>query len=359
MRPSARATALLALLALTACSGGQEEQPREIVRPVLSTVIEPRTRQVQGFAGTIEPQVSAALAFRILGRIVSRPVQVGDEVKKDQTLASLDPVSLELAVQGARADLSSAQAQMANAAAAEERQRTLLASGNTPQSAYDSARQARDSAKANLERAEANLAKSEEELGYARLFSDFDGIVTATGAEVGQTVSPGQMVVTVARADIREAWFDVPEDVATELKIGSPFEVVLQSQPSIRAQGKVREIAPQADPTTRTRRVKLTLANPPSAFRLGATMTARRVTDVPPSIVLPLTALLERDGRTEVWVVDPKSSTVSLHEVKVASRGADSFVVESGLEAGARVVTAGVHSLTEGQKVAVPQGGTQ
>jgi len=358
MRAPAAAAVLLALMALAACSG-EEEPPQEIVRPVLSTVIEPKTRQVQGFAGTIEPQVSAQLSFRILGRIVSRPVQVGDTVEKNQTLASLDPVSLELSVQGARADLASAQAQMANAAAAEERQRTLLASGNTPQATYDSARQARDSAAANLERAEASLAKAEEELGYARLFSDFDGIVTATGAEVGQTVSPGQMVVTVARADIREAWFDAPEDVAGELEIGTPFEVVLQSQPSIRAQGKVREIAPQADPTTRTRRVKLTLADPPSAFRMGATMTARRVTDVPASIVLPLTALLEQDGKTQVWVVDPANSTVSPREVKVGSRSAGSFVVASGLDAGARVVTAGVHSLAEGQKVAVPQGGAQ
>ncbi|MDH6231092.1 RND family efflux transporter MFP subunit [Mesorhizobium soli] len=358
MNRPARTIPLLALLALAACSGEPEQAP-EIIRPVLSTVIQPRTKQVQGFAGTIQPQVSADLAFRILGRVVSRPVNVGDLVKKGQTVAALDPVALELSLQAARADLSSAEAQFANASGSEERQRALLASGNTPQAAYDAAKQGRDSARANLERSRAALVKAEEELGYARLFSDFDGIVTATGAEVGQTVSPGQMVVTVARSDIREAVFDVPEDVAASLNVGAPFEVVLQSQPSIRAQGKIREIAPQAESATRTRRVRLTLTNPPPAFRLGATMTARRVADVPPSIVLPLTALLERDGQTSVWVVDPRASTVSLHEVKVGARSDGTFTVAGGLEPGTRVVTAGVNSLTDGQKVKIPEGGSQ
>jgi membrane fusion protein, multidrug efflux system len=358
MNRPARTIALLTLLALGSCSGEPEQAP-EIIRPVLSTLIQPRTKQVQGFAGTIQPRVSADLAFRILGRIVSRPVNVGDLVKKGQTVAALDPVALELSLQAARADLSSAEAQFANASGSEERQRALLASGNTPQAVYDSAKQARDSARANLERSRAALVKAEEELGYARLFSDFDGIVTATGAEVGQTVSPGQMVVTVARSDIREAVFDVPEDVAASLKVGAPFEVVLQSQPTIRAEGKIREIAPQAESATRTRRVRLTLTNPPPAFRLGATMTARRVTDVPPSIVLPLTALLERDGKTSVWVVDPQASTVSLHEVKVGARNDGTFTVAAGLEPGTRVVTAGVNSLVEGQKVKIPEGGSQ
>ncbi|TGV64197.1 efflux transporter periplasmic adaptor subunit, partial [Mesorhizobium sp. M00.F.Ca.ET.158.01.1.1] len=99
----------------------------------------------------------------------------------------------------------------ANAAASEERQRQLLTSANTPQSVFDAAQQARKAAEASVERAKASLAKSQEQLGYARLFSDFDGVVTAVGAEVGQTVSPGQTIVTVARSDLREAVVDIPD----------------------------------------------------------------------------------------------------------------------------------------------------
>lgn len=347
---------LLALLALAGCSRS-EEKPPEIVRPVLSVVIEPKTVETFGFAGSVEPQYSADLAFRLLGRVVSRDVKVGDLVTKGTTIAALDPTALELAVQASKADLSNAQAQFANAAASEERQRALLASANTSQSVFDAAQQARQAAAAGVERANAALAKSQEQLGYARLFSDFDGVVTAVGAEVGQTVSPGQTIVTVARTDPREAVVDIPDQLTGDLTVGTPFEIILQSLPTIKTDAKLREVAPQSEGATRTRRVRLTLINPPSAFRLGSTITATRMTKVAPTIELPMSALLEKDGSQKVWIVDPQSSSVSAHEIKVAAKSGGSFTVAEGLEAGMRVVTAGVHSLSEGQKVKVPEGG--
>ncbi|TIU51593.1 MAG: efflux RND transporter periplasmic adaptor subunit [Mesorhizobium sp.] len=347
---------LLGLAALSACSKS-DEKPPQIVRPVLSVVVEPRTTQTFGFAGSVEPQVSADLAFRLLGRVVSRDVKVGDTVSKGTTIAALDPTALELAVQAAKAELSNAEAQFANAAASEERQRQLLASANTPQSVFDAAQQARKAAEASVERAKASLAKSQEQLGYARLFSDFDGVVTAVGAEVGQTVSPGQTIVTVARSDLREAVVDIPDRLTGDLSAGTPFQVILQSLPTIQTEAKLREIAPQSEGSTRTRRVKLTLTDPPQAFRLGSTVTATRMTKVVPTIELPISALLEKDGSEKVWIVDPKTSSVSAHDIKVASKNGGTFTVAEGLDAGMRVVTAGVHSLVDGQKVKVPEGG--
>ncbi|TIP35791.1 MAG: efflux RND transporter periplasmic adaptor subunit, partial [Mesorhizobium sp.] len=195
MNRSPRIASLLVLAALAACSRS-EEKPPEVIRPVLSMVVEPKTIETFGFAGSVEPQYSADLAFRLLGRVVSRDVRVGDLVTKGTTIAALDPTALDLAVQASKADLSNAQAQFINAAASEDRQRQLLASANTSQATFDAAKQARQAAEAGVERANAALAKSQEQLGYARLFSDFDGVVTAVGAEVGQTVSPGQMIVT-------------------------------------------------------------------------------------------------------------------------------------------------------------------
>lgn len=348
--------ALLLLAPLAGCSRS-EDKPPEIIRPVLSVVIEPRTIQTFGFAGSIEPQVSADLSFRLLGRVVARDVKVGDIVTKGTTIAALDPTALELAVQAAKAELSNAEAQFANAAASEERQRQLLAAANTTQAVFDAAQQARKAAEAGVERAKASLAKSQEQLGYARLFSDFDGVVTAVGAEVGQTVSPGQTVVTVARSDLREAVVDIPDRLTGDLAAGTPFQVILQSLPTIQTEAKLREMAPQAEGSTRTRRVRLTLTDPPIAFRLGSTVTATRMTKVTPTIELPLSALLEKDGAAKVWIVDPKTSSVSAHEVKVAAKSAATFTVTEGLEAGMRVVTAGVHSLTEGQQVKIQEGG--
>jgi membrane fusion protein, multidrug efflux system len=349
-------SALSAIAALAGCSKS-EEKPPEIIRPVLSMVIEPQTTRTFGFAGSIEPQVSADLAFRLLGRVVSRDVKVGDIVSKGTTIATLDPTALELAVQAARAELSNAEAQFTNAAASEDRQRQLLAAANTSQAVFDAAQQARQAAEAGVERAKAALAKSQEQLGYARLFSDFDGVVTATGAEVGQTVSAGQTIVTVARSDLREAVVDIPDQLTGDLSVGTPFEVILQSLPSIQTQATLREIAPQADASTRSRRVKLTLNDPPQAFRLGSTVTATRVAKVAPTIELPLSALLQKNGGDKVWIVDEQTSSVSTREIKIASKNGASFIVTEGLEAGMRVVTAGVHSLVEGQKVKIPGGG--
>ncbi|PBC08234.1 efflux RND transporter periplasmic adaptor subunit [Mesorhizobium sp. WSM3859] len=351
-----RIAPLLILATLAACSRSEEKLP-EVIRPVLSVVIEPKTVETFGFAGSVEPQYSADLAFRLLGRVVSRDVKVGDLVTKGTTIAALDPTALELAVQASKADLSNAQAQFVNAAASEDRQRQLLASANTSQATFDAAKQARQAAEAGVERANAALAKSQEQLGYARLFSDFDGVVTAVGAEVGQTVSPGQTVVTVARTDPREAVVDIPDQLTGDLTVGMPFEIVLQSLPTIKTQAKLREIAPQSEGATRTRRVKLTLVDPPTAFRLGSTITATRMTKVAPTIELPMSALLEKNGSEKVWIVDPQSSSVSAREIKVASKNGGSFTVAKGLEAGMRVVTAGAHSLAEGQKVKVPEGG--
>ncbi|TIV98566.1 MAG: efflux transporter periplasmic adaptor subunit, partial [Mesorhizobium sp.] len=87
------------------------------------------------------------------------------------------------------------------------------------------------------------------------------------------------------------------------------------------------------------------------------TITATRMTKVEPTIELPISALLEKDGAEKVWIVDPQTASVSAREVKIASKNGGSFTVASGLEAGMRVVTAGVHSLSEGQKVKVLEGG--
>jgi RND family efflux transporter MFP subunit len=172
------------------------------------------------------------------------------------------------------------------------------------------------------------------------------------GAEVGQVVSPGQTVVTVARPEIREAVVDIGADFPVPLRIGLPFTVSLQLDPAIHVEGEVREIAPQADPVTRTRRVRITLNNPPETFRLGATVTATANGGQDSILRVPASAILAKDGESFVWIVDPSARTVSLHKVAIAP-GEESTRVTGSLGAGARVVTAGIHSLKEGQQVRI------
>jgi membrane fusion protein, multidrug efflux system len=344
-----------AVLLLAGCNEKNAAAPPP-VRPVLSVVATPTLGRTVSFAGTIEPRYSAVLGFRILGRIVARNANVGDVVSKGALLAALDPVSLELAVRSALAAVANAQAQLVNASATEARQRTLFEQNNTAQAQLDSARMGMETAEAAVTQAQASLNKAQEQLGYAQLHADFDGVVTAVDAEVGQVVSPGQKVVTLARPDVREAVVDVPDDLASRLGEDARFEIAPEGNPSVKATGRIREVAPQADAATRTRRLRLTLDNAPETFRLGAIVRATLESGAIPHIELPASAILDADGKTSVWIVDPAASTVSLHPITIAAPSGGSVEVTGGLAQGSRVVTAGVHSLTPGQSVRILDG---
>lgn len=343
---------LAAASLLTGCQ--QETNAPEPVRPVLSMVAKPNSGDSTVAVGVVEPRYKTNLGFRVLGRLTSRPVYVGDIVKEGQIIGTIDPTALDLAVRAAKAQLAKAEAQLATAKATEERQRTLITSDATTRQTLDNAEQARAGAEASVAQEQANLTKAIEQLGYAQIKADFGGVVTAVGAEVGQVVSPGQTVVTVARPDIREAVVDIGEDLPVPLEVGLPFSVSLQLLPTVPVEGRIREIGPQADAVTRLRRVRIALDNPPESFRLGATVTAKLGKDQSKDLRLPASAVLARDGAEFVWVVDQSAGTISLQKIDGVAEQAG-IRVTGGLAAGTRVVTAGIHSLKPGQHVRFEQ----
>jgi len=326
---------LVLALALAGCQ--QETKAPEPVRPVLSMVLEPSSSNGTVAVGVVEPRYRTNLAFRVLGRLTARSVYVGDLVSEGQTVGVIDSTALELAVRSAKAELAKAEAQLA-----------------TTKQTLDNAEQARAGVEASVAHAQANLTKAIEQRGYAQLKADFAGVVIAVGAEVGQVVSPGQNVVTVARPDIREAVVDIGEDFPVPLEIGLPFTVGLQLIPAVQVDGKIREISPQADPLTRLRRIRIALNNAPDNFRLGATVTAKLGKEQNLILRLPASAVLAKDGANFVWVVDEPAGTVSQHKVDLAMDQAGARVT-GGLVPGARIVTAGIHSLKQGQQVRIKQ----
>ena len=231
----------------------------------------------------------------------------------------------------------------------------MLESRSGSEAAYEEAELGRRSASAAVAKAQANLDKSEEQLGYAQLRAEFDGVVTATSAEVGQVVAAGQSIATVARPDQRDAIIDIPVASFDGLKVGSPFEVALQLDPTIRASGVVREIAPEAEATTRTRRTKITLIDPPAVFRLGSVVTATATVVADPMILLPSSSVLIKDGKPNVWVVDVAARKVFIRAIKMdgALVESGSVRITEGIRPGERVVVAGVHKLADGQAVRV------
>nr|WP_238183097.1 efflux RND transporter periplasmic adaptor subunit [Methylobacterium trifolii] len=339
------------VLALSACKPAEEAKAPPI-RPVLYTVAKPvDTVRFGPFAGTVEPRYQSQLGFQIGGRVVARDVTVGDIVKKGQRLAALDPVVPRFALTRAEADVADARAQSENAAATDARTRRLMEGGNVTQAQMDGATANRDTAQARLAQAQASLQKARDQIGYTELKADFDGVVTQRSAEVGQDLSAGQAVVTVARPEVREAVVDIPEDLIGAMPKDGRFTVALQSAPEVTATGTVRETAPFADASTRTRRIRMTLQDPPPAFRLGATITVSLARKVEPRVILPETALLSADGHDAVWVVDAAGTRVSRRAVRVAERRSEHVALAEGLAAGDRVVVAGVNSLSEGQTV--------
>src|SRR6202051_1687524 len=220
------ASTIASALAIAGCK--QEAKAPEPVRPVLSTVLSPTAPGSTLAVGTVQPRYETNLGFRVLGRLIARPVNIGDLVTEGQTVAAIDPTALELAVRSARADLSKAQAVLENAIGTEERKRILMKTDATTKQTLDDAEQVRAGAQASTARARANLTKAIEQLGYAQVKADFGGVVTAVGAEVGQVASPGQSIVTVARPDIREAVVDIGADFPAPLTVGLPFTVRLQ-----------------------------------------------------------------------------------------------------------------------------------
>lgn len=354
MRHAHPMLALAAMATLAGC-GEQAAAPAVPPRPVLTAVVQPMSRDGLEVVGTIEPQVQTELSFRVLGRLLVRSVNVGDVVAKDQVVAAIDDTALKLAVRSALAEVANAQAQLTNASGTEQRQRTLLETAATSRATFETAEQSRAAAEASVARAQANLVKAREQLAYAQLKAEFAGVVTAVGAEAGQVVSPGRSVVTIARPDVREAVVDIGEDFIGDVRIGSPFQVSLQLDGAPTATGRVREIAPQADSVTRTRRVRITLDHPPEAFRLGSTVAARPAGDLAADLFIPGSAVFTRDGKAFVWRVASDDQTVHAQEVAVSATAGDRTRVTGGLAVGTRLVTAGVHSLSEGQKVRLEQ----
>lgn len=350
------AALLLAATFLTACQK-QEKAEAEPPRPVLSIIARSEPAVQLALPGTVEARVTTEFSFRVLGRIVARNVHIGDLVKKGDVLAAIDPLALELAVKSAQSDLANSQAQLANALTTEERQRTLYEKQSGAKASFETAELDRKTAEAAVAKAKANLDKADEQLSYARLLAEFDGVVTNTSAEVGQVVSAGQSVATVARPDIKDAVIDVPEADGDKLRPGSAFDVSLQLDPTLHAKGIVREIAPQADDATRTRRTKLSLVDPPEALRLGSVITATALDKNDAAIRIPSSAIKGEGKSATVWIVSEAEKKVLSRPVTLASEPGPGGVVTvtDGIKPGERVVIAGVHTLQEGQTIRVDQ----
>jgi RND family efflux transporter MFP subunit len=206
-------------------------------------------------------------------------------------------------------------------------------------------------AQAQVDDRQVQVRIAADRVTYTILQADVAGTVTARGAEPGEVVQAGQMIVQIARREGRDAVFDVPAQVLRSVPSDPQITVHLTDEPSVTAAGRVREIAPQADPVTRTFDVKVGLTDPPAAMRLGATVSGSIRLETDAVIAIPASALTELNRQPAVWIVDPSGLTVSLRNISLLRFDPGTVVISDGLDTGDIVVTAGVQALHPGQKV--------
>jgi RND family efflux transporter MFP subunit len=282
--------------------------------------------------------------------MVQRFVNVGDTVKPGQELARLDPQDELNGLRSAQTRQAAAEAQLTQARLAFERQRTLLAQGHTPRAQFDLAEKTLRTAQAQADDAEVQVRLAADRVSFTVLMADAGGQVTARGAEAGEVVQPGQMIVTIARQNGRDAVFDVPAQLLRSVPSG-PISIRLADDAGVTTTGRVREVAPQADPVTRTFEGKVGLDDPPPAMRLGATVVGQVRLASDKVISIPASALTSYNEAPAVWIVDPQKHTVSLRNIELLRFDPGTVVVAHGLETGDVVVTAGVQVLHQGQTV--------
>lgn len=350
-----RGMACVAVLLSSAMLAGcqkESETAAPPIRPVRTTIIaKSELAERVALTGHIQAENEATLGFRIGGRMIERFVGAGDTIALDQRLARLDPDDELNRLRSARANLAAAEGRLKEARNNFQRQESLLARGHTTRVLFDNAQQARQTAQSAVEDAKAQVKLAEDRVSFTELRADAPGTIVARGAEAGEVVQAGQMIFRVARQGGWDAVFDVPAQVLRTAPPEPRITITLTDDPSVTAQGRVRQVDPQADPVTRTFRVRVTILAPPPAMRLGATVVGRMELDSTPGISIPAAALTQFDRGPSVWIVDPATSTVSMRAVEVERFDPGTVVVGDGLEAGDIVVTAGVQALHPGQKV--------
>src|ERR1700754_2117883 len=239
----------LLLSLFVALAGCQPESTPVEIRPVRTIVVDPKPLSDDRRAvGEVKPRYESDLSFRVVGKLVSRLVDVGAVVKQGDTLATLDAQDYRNRLRAAEADVAASEAALIEVKAREGRLAKLLKDGWTPQANYDAAQRDLRSAEAKLTAAKASLDLARDQLRYTELKADFDGIITTAGAEVGQNVAAGQMVVKLARPSDKDGVFNIAETGLVD-RGEDDAEIVVWplSNPELAIEGLVREISPVAD----------------------------------------------------------------------------------------------------------------
>ena len=341
---------------LTACGRDAPSGPPADIRPVRAERVDWQYGQGSArYAGEVRARYETDLAFRVAGRVATRLVEAGTQVKAGQVIATLDPQDYALAARAAQAQLAAAESESRLAKQDLQRFTELRAQNFISQAELDRRRTTTESAQARERQLRAEAQRQGNQQSYTRLTAPHAGVMTGVAFDSGQVVAAGQAVAQLARMGQREVQIDVPENALDSVRAAKGLTIRLWSAPGMRYPGQLRELSPMADANSRTYRARISLLKQDPAVKLGMTATVEVETTVTPHLSVPQTALFEVSGRPQVWVVDTGTQKVTARSVEVGALNGDRAAVISGLKVGEWVVTAGVHKLAPGQQVRLPR----
>ena len=359
-RAPSLATALASLL-IGACHHAAPPPPPAAVVVALPVHPDARTGGGEPIRYPIEvaARYSNSMSFRVPGKLIKRTVRLGDAVKQGQLIAQLDPLDAQKQAASARAALDAAEHRLVYAQQQLDRDK---AQGESNLIAANQLEQTQDNftaALAGRDQAAAQLVVARNNLQYNTLVADHDGLITSEPADTGQVVSAGQAVYGLAWNGDTDVILDAAESDLGRISVGQAAKITIPALPGRQFEAHVREIAPAADPQSRTYRVKLTMTGPPASVRFGMTGDATLALATngedraapQPTYTVPATAIFHKDGGPAVWVIEGGGSTLQLRPVNVKSYTDHKTVITAGLNDGDVVVLAGVHTVYAGEHV--------
>ncbi len=311
---------------------------------------QPAAEAFESYPGEVHARYEPELAFRIGGKVTERLVEAGDRVSKGQPLAKLDPQDVRLQLEGIRAQVAAAEANLRVAQAEHQRYKTLMDRQLVSRSQFDASENAFRSAQARLKQARAEFDVANNQVDYAVLRATHDGVVAQRRIEVGQVVAAGQTVFVLAADGEREVAISLPEQALDRYSVGQPVSVEIWSQKNKQFPGHIRELSPAADSQSRTYSARVAFATTDVAAELGqsALVSIRNESEVP--LALPLSAVTAEQGKAYVWRVKD-DATLERVAVQTGAFGERLVPILAGLNADDWIVMAGVQMLHEGQPV--------
>lgn len=309
--------------------------------PIL-TVVPNAATQTRTFVGRVQPLSTVDLAFQVQGQLIERPVAEGDRLEEGALIARLDPVSYELEVARAEAAATLARSEY-------ERANTLVDRVST--------RARLDGAEADRSQAETALSEARRALDQTRITAPFPALVARTLVEEYANVTPTVPVLRLQDISEMRVSISLPEGLAAmartrpdDFAVNASFPAL----PDLTAELELRDFVTEADPVAQTYDVSFAITGIPDP-RLLPGMTAnvhiapRGMAD---RLELPVGAIdtTGPDG-PRIWIYDPESQTARSRPVRIGLPRGSNILIESGLEAGEAVVTAGWWQLSEGAAV--------